>query len=159
MKQYSSVSRRFNRSLLCCALAGCMAMAAPAVFAQSTSATLQGRVSADSAPASGAYNLGGLPPGTYRIDVTAGGQTTSQNVTLAVGQTATLNLGVGGVAEAGTADARDLDTVVVTGAMMVETKTSEVATYVSQQQIELLPQNSRNFLACRWRRIDSRCGK
>jgi outer membrane receptor protein involved in Fe transport len=169
MTRYTPVPRRLGRSLLCCALAGCMAMAAPAAFAQSTSATLQGRVSADSAPASdarvtatnlatgltrsvqttasGGYSLGGLPPGTYRIDVSAGGQTTSQNVTLAVGQTATLNLGVGGIAEAGTSEARDLDTVVVTGTAMVETRTSEVATYVSQRQIELLPQNSRNFLA------------
>src|SRR3546814_9403230 len=30
---------------------------------------------------------------------------------------------------------------------MVETKTSEVATYVTQKQIDSLPQNSRNFLA------------
>jgi hypothetical protein len=169
MTQRTPAPRRFGRSLLCCALAGCMAMAAPVVLAQSTSATLQGRVSADSAPASdarvtatnlatgltrsvqatasGRYSLGGLPPGTYRVDVTAGGQTASQNVTLAVGQTATLNLGVGGIAEAGAAEVRDLDTVVVTGTSLVETKTSEVATYVSQRQIELLPQNSRNFLA------------
>src|SRR5690606_23996610 len=96
---------------------------------------------------SGAYNVGGLPPGTYRIDVTAAGQTTSRNITLAVGQTATLNLGVGGEPETATADARDLETVTVTAPVLVETKTSEVATYVSQQQIELLPQNSRNFLA------------
>ncbi|HRN61983.1 MAG TPA: TonB-dependent receptor [Luteimonas sp.] len=170
MKYKTQAPRRFNRSLLCCALAGCMLMAAPAAFAQSTSATLQGRVSADSAPASdaqvtatnlatgltrsvrttasGAYNLGGLPPGTYRIDVTAAGQTHTQNITLAVGQTATMNLGVGGVAETTTAgEAVDLDTVRVTAPVMVETKTSEVATYVSQTQIELLPQNSRNFLA------------
>src|SRR3546814_16331530 len=30
---------------------------------------------------------------------------------------------------------------------MVETTTSEVATYVTQKQIDSLPQNSRNFLA------------
>lgn len=169
MKPKHQRSIRLNRSLLCCALAGCMLVASPAVLAQSTSATLQGRVSADSAPssdarvtatnlatglsrtvqtsASGAYNVGGLPPGTYRIDVTAGGQTTSRTITLAVGQTATLNLGVGGEPETATAEARDLDTVTVTAPVLVETKTSEVATYVSQQQIELLPQNSRNFLA------------
>ena len=170
MKHKIQAPRRFNRSLLCCALAGCMWMTAPAAFAQSTSATLQGRVSVDSAPASdarvtatnlatgltrtvqttasGAYNVAGLPPGTYRIDVTAGGRTSSQNVTLAVGQTATMNLGVGGVAETAPAgEATDLDAVVVTAQALVETKTSEVATYVTQQQIEMLPQNSRNFLA------------
>src|SRR3546814_33731 len=98
--------------------------------------------------ASGSYNLAGLPPGTYRIDVTADGQTHSQNLTLAVGQTVTLNMGVGGVAETGPAgEATELAAVIVTAPAMVETKTSEVATYVTQKQIDSLPQNSRNFLA------------
>jgi hypothetical protein len=96
MTQRTPAPRRFGRSLLCCALAGCMAMAAPVVLAQSTSATLQGRVSADSAPASdarvtatnlatgltrsvqatasGRYSLGGLPPGTYRVRLTVDGK-------------------------------------------------------------------------------------
>src|SRR3546814_2205544 len=98
-------STRHNRTLLACALASCMLLAAPQVLAQSTAATIRGQVSADSAPAggatvtatnlatgltrsvqssaSGSYNLAGLPPGTYRIDVTADGQTHSQNLTLA----------------------------------------------------------------------------
>src|SRR3546814_1681067 len=60
----------------------------------------------------------------------------------------TLNLGLGGVPETGAAgEATDLDTVVVTAPAMVETNTSEVATYVTQKQIDSLPQNSRNFLA------------
>ena len=161
--------RGLERSLLSCALAGCMLLSAPAV-AQSTAGTIRGQVMADSAPAAqaqvtavnlatgltrsvqtnanGSYNLAGLPPGTYRIQVEADGQASSQNVTLAVGQTATLNLGVGGVAETTTAgEATDLDAVVVTGTSLVETKTSEIATYVSQKQIESLPQASRNFLA------------
>src|SRR3546814_16280893 len=59
-----------------------------------------------------------------------------------------MNLGVGGVAEtAQTGDATTLDTVTVTAPMAVETRTSEVATYVTQTQIEALPQGSRNFLA------------
>jgi outer membrane receptor protein involved in Fe transport len=170
MKSTHRSTRRHNRTLLACALASCMLLAAPQVLAQSTSATIRGQVSADSTPAGGAtvtatnlatgltrsatssagggYNLAGLPPGAYRIDVTANGQTQSREVTLAVGQTVTLNLGLGGVAETGPAgEATDLDTVVVTAPMMVETKTSEIATYVSQKQIESLPQNSRNFLA------------
>lgn len=163
-------STRHNRTLLACALASCMLLAAPQVLAQSTAATIRGQVSADSAPAggatvtatnlatgltrssassaSGSYNLPGLPPGTYRVDVTADGQTSSQTLTVAVGQTVTLNLGLGGVAETGPAgEATDLDTVVVTAPAMVETKTSEVATYVTNKQIDSLPQNSRNFLA------------
>src|SRR5690606_3398172 len=116
-------SRRLELSLLTCALAGCMLVPVPAL-AQSTGATLRGQVMADSTPAaqaqvtatniatgltrsvetgaSGGFNLAGLPPGTYRIDVSVNGQTSSQTVTLAVGQTATLNLGVGGVAETAT---------------------------------------------------------
>ena len=170
MKSMHRSTRRYNRTLLACALAGCMLVAAPQALAQSTAATIRGQVSADSAPAggatvtatnlatgltrsgtssaSGSYNLAGLPPGRYRVDVTADGQTHSQNLTLAVGQTVTLNMGVGGVAETGPAgDATNLDAVVVTAPAMVETKTSEVATYVTQKQIDSLPQNSRNFLA------------
>src|SRR5690606_13076432 len=169
MKRKSrSPSRRLERSLLSAALAG-MLLSAPA-FAQSTAATIRGQVMADSTPAAqaqvtatnlatgltrsgqtnanGSYNLAGLPPGTYRIDVNADGQSSSQNVTVAVGQTATLDRGVGGGAEtAAPGEATDLDAVVVTGQSLLETKTSEIATYVSQRQIESLPQASRNFLA------------
>lgn len=170
MKNQKQRNIRPTRKLLTCALASCLMLGvAPAVFAQSTGATLRGQVSADSAPAAdakvtatnvntgltrsvqananGGYSLGGLPPGTYRVDVEAGGKTSSQNVTVAVGQTATLNLGVGGVAPTASGEATTLDTVTVTAPMLVETKTSEIATYVSQKQIEALPQASRNFLA------------
>ena len=162
-------SRIFERSLLSAALSACMLLSAPAL-AQSTAASIRGQVMADSAPAAqaqvtatnlatglsrsvqtgpnGNYQLAGLPPGTYRIDVQANGQTSSQNVTVAVGQNATLDLGVGGVAETAPAgEATDMDAVVVTGTPMVETRTSEVATYVSPKQIESLPQTTRNFLA------------
>lgn len=163
-------SRSTTRTALSCALASCLAFAAAPVFAQSTSATIRGQVLADSTPAADAtvkatnvatgltrtaqaqnasYNLAGLPPGTYRVDVTANGQSSSQTVTVLVGQTATLNLGVGGVAEtAAPGEATDLDTVtVVAPPALIETKTSEIATYVTQQQIQALPQASRNFLA------------
>ncbi len=118
-----NASRVLRRTLLSCALGSALALSAPVALAQSTAATLRGQVSVDSAPAAdarvtatntgtgltrsaqvganGSYNLAGLPPGTYRIDVTANGQTTSETVTLRVGQTATLDLGVGGVAETG----------------------------------------------------------
>jgi outer membrane receptor protein involved in Fe transport len=164
------MARRHNRNLLCCALASCLAVAAPAAFAQSTAATIRGQVVVDSAPAAnaqvtatnlatglkrtvqtadnGSYTLVGLPPGSYRIDVAAAGQTNSKDVTVMVGQTATLNLGVGGLAAtATTGGATTLGTVEVVGAALAETKTSEVATYISQKQIEALPQASRNFLA------------
>jgi outer membrane receptor protein involved in Fe transport len=169
MKHQNHLARRHNRNLLCCALASCLAVAAPAAFAQSTSATIRGQVVVDSAPAAnaqvtatnlatglkrtvqstsnGSYTLAGLPPGDYRIDVSAAGQTNSKNVTVMLGQTATLNLGVGGVAGTPAGEATTLGTIEVIGAALAETKTSEVATYVSQKQIEALPQASRNFLA------------
>ncbi|WP_043689860.1 TonB-dependent receptor [Luteimonas huabeiensis] len=164
-----SASRSFNRTLLSCALGSALLLSAPLALAQATGATLRGQVSADSAPAAdarvtatntatglsrsvqasanGSYSLAGLPPGTYRVDVTANGQTSSRTVTLQVGQTATLDLGVGGVAETGPQEATDMDAVVVTAQSLVETRTSEVATYVTQKQIEALPQGTRNFLA------------
>lgn len=170
MKPQNHMARRHNRNLLCCALASCLAVAAPAAFAQSTAATIRGQVLVDSAPAAnaqvtatnlatgltrtvqsgsnGAYALAGLPPGSYRIDVTAGGQTNTKNVTVQVGQTATLDLGVGGLAEAPSAgDVTTLGTVEVVAPALLETKTSEIATYVTQKQIDALPQGTRNFLA------------
>ena len=75
--------------------------------------------------------------------MTANGKTSSQTVTLAVGQTATLNLPVGAAAgiDAGYRDR------VPASAALTETRTSEIATYVSQKQIDALPQGNRNFLS------------
>ncbi|MCL1633811.1 TonB-dependent receptor [Luteimonas sp. SX5] len=170
MKQLQAKKTHLNRRILSCALASCLAMVAGGALAQSTGATLRGQVTADSAPASGAsvtatntrtgltrtvqtlgggnYSLAGLPPGSYKVDVTADGKTTSKTVTLQVGQTATLNMSVGGLPEtATTGEATTLDTVTVIAAPLVETKTSEVSTYISTKQIESLPQGTRNFLA------------
>ncbi|WDJ99952.1 TonB-dependent receptor [Xanthomonas campestris pv. incanae] len=157
------------RKLLSCALASCLLLGAAPAFAQSTAATIRGQVTVDSAPAAqaqvtatnlatgltrtvqvtnGSYSVGGLPPGSYRLDVTANGQTTSQNVTVQVGQTATLNLGVGGEpATAAGGNATTLDAVQVKAPpVLVETRTSENATYISNVQIQNLPRATRNFL-------------
>src|SRR5690606_5756936 len=76
------------------------------------------------------------------------GQTQTRNLTLAVGQTVTLNLGLGGVAQTAPAgDATNLDAVVVAAPAMVGTKPSESAPYVPQDQTHSLPQRARNFLA------------
>ena len=93
-----NTQQHFNRSLLSCALAACLAMSAP-TMAQSTGATLRGQVDAVSkvtvtnvdtgysrstdASASGSYSLAGLPPGTYRVEGGAGG---SRTITLQVAQ-------------------------------------------------------------------------
>jgi len=163
---YLKRSTRFPQPrLLACALASCLALTAPTLFAQSTAATVRGQVTTATGPAgsaeivatnvatglvrrvqsnaNGTYTLAGLPPGTYRIDVSGDGTATSRTVTLQVGQVATLNLPLEGEVEA----AAQMDTVVVTADALVETKTSEIATYISQKQIEAIPQVSRNFLA------------
>ena len=48
------------------------------------------------------------------------GRPARENVTLQVSQTATLNLGVGGVAATATGEATTLDTVTVTAPLLVE---------------------------------------
>lgn len=159
---YSNRYRSCSRAVLRAAIASTLFIAAPHVFAQSVSATLRGQITANEAPASGAtvtatntatgfsrsvqtgaggtYTLVGLPPGQYRIEARANGATASQEVVLQVGQTATLDL------TAGAAPAGELDTVTVVATRLFETRTPEISTHVSLRQIELLPQNSRNFL-------------
>lgn len=141
---------------------------AGAASAQSSTSTLRGTVSSSASTsgatvtatevstgfvsrarvaADGGYVLPGLRPGTYRIEVTtAGGQTDSEVVNLGLGQTATLNLEPGATVAAPSDDAVAVADVVVTGRRLVEVRTSEVATNVTQRQINDLPQISRNFL-------------
>ncbi|MCD9031287.1 TonB-dependent receptor [Luteimonas sp. Y-2-2-4F] len=151
--------RAHRPALLACALAGCLLAAAP-VFAQSTGATLRGRVAA--APASaevtatnvatgasrrarigadGAYILVGLPPGTYRVEAGPG---TEQTVTLSVASTATLDLGAPAAAPGGAVT--DIDAVTVTAPLLRDVRTSEVGNTISLRQIQQLPQATRNFL-------------
>lgn len=161
LKRQETISLRARQSLLGAAIASCLLLSAPAL-AQTASATLRGEVNANEKPvaganvtatntqtgltrtvqtgARGAYTLAGLPPGTYKIEARAEGGATARLVTLQVGQTATLDLGVAAVAQ-------NLESVTVTATQLYEAKTSEVATYITPRQIEALPQNSRNFLA------------
>jgi outer membrane receptor for ferrienterochelin and colicin len=152
-----SKSPRFH--LLSVALAGCLlSLAAPSVVAQATGANVRGQATADTtvtatntdtgfsrsvqAGAGGRYALIGLPPGTYRIRFESGGETKSRDIVLRIGEAVTVDADT-----AQAAPSADLDTIVVVGTAVRETKTSEVATYVGQKQIEALPQASRNFLA------------
>ncbi len=107
--------------------------------------TRTGFVNRATATSSGAYALPNLRPGIYEITVqTADGQTLSQIVTLQIGQQAYLPFEVGAVSADGTSQLED---VVVTGSRnAVEVRTSEIATQVTAQQIETLPQSNRNFL-------------
>jgi len=133
------------------------ALACPSIsFSQSVDATLRGNAPANAqvtarnlatgntrrtqASASGSYTITGLQPGTYRVDAGPG---TEIVVTLSVASTATLDLVTG----TGTAEAEaPVEEVVVTGRRLNEVRTSEVATTVSPQLIETVPQLTRNFL-------------
>ena len=149
-----------------------VALATPAA-AQLTTSTINGIVSNGAKTASGAvvtavnvetnaitratagpnggYVLTGLRPGTYDISVGAAeaAAASKQRVIVGVGETATLDLdtAVTTAPVAGTASTTGAGgEIVVVGRRLAETKTSEVATNVSRQQIEDLPQNNRNFL-------------
>jgi outer membrane receptor protein involved in Fe transport len=147
MKKQVKVRRSLIASFVASALAS--AAAGPGmVWAQESGATLQGKTDANAevtaknvntgltrktkAGADGAYALVGLPAGTYAVDAGPG---TEQTVTLSVATTEVLDL-------------EKLQTVTVTGAAerLVEVKTSEIGTIVSQYQIETVPQLTRNFL-------------
>jgi len=99
------------------------------------------------AGADGSYTLSGLRPAPYTITTDIGGTAISQRVTVEIGQSATLDLAPPAAAPAGEAATTDGDAIVVVGQRLVETRTSEVATNISQQQIRRLPQTDRNFLA------------
>lgn len=132
--------------------------------AQVTSATVRGRVLSQGQPApagvqvvatnsdtgftkqattqeGGVYALIGLVPGTYQLKITGEGfQQTARAVRVQIGQTIDLDLQA--VPEAATMT----DEVVVTAERLVDMRTSEIATNVSLEQIESLPQGNRNFL-------------
>ncbi|HET9768904.1 MAG TPA: TonB-dependent receptor [Thermoanaerobaculia bacterium] len=92
----------------------------------------------------GHFALAGLPPGLYALAATSpGGATASQEIQLLLGQDVEVELSV---AE-NTPFTQDV-TVFGTGVqLLVETKSSEIATNVTPEQIETLPQGNRNFLS------------
>jgi outer membrane receptor protein involved in Fe transport len=153
-------SLRFERSILSAALACCLVCLGSQALAQTTGAAIRGQAAPQSvvtatnpatgltrtieAGASGNYALGGLPPGNYRLSIASGGQTVARDVVLRVGETVTLDAADMPAAEN---SAQSLDAIVVRGAVVQETRTSEITTYVSPKQIDALPQTSRNFLS------------
>lgn len=88
----------------------------------------------------GAFSTGPLPPGTYKVQVTAKGfSTVSQTVVVQVGNTATVNpkLSVG----------QESTVVEVQGStVQVNTEQATVQGVLTSAQIENLPVNGRNFL-------------
>jgi hypothetical protein len=91
--------------------------------------------------ANGFYNLAGLRPGRYALTIRRigfGAQTDTMNV--GIGQTISRNYTLSPATA-------ELSTVMVVAAPpAAETRTSEIATNVSEEQIEQLPTASRNFL-------------
>ncbi len=88
----------------------------------------------------GGYALPGLVPAEYDIQVRRiGNQPQASRVTVGIGQTLTLNYTLA-------TSAVQVADIEVTTTPLVETRTSEVATNVTQDQIEKLPTPSRNFL-------------
>jgi len=143
-------------SLMAAALAAAL-FSAPCAHAQLSSATIQGQVTRGAAAAAGtpvvavnqlngyaykavtradgSYILTGVAPGTYQIKV---GDQASELVTVSVGQTSQVNLAL----------QEGMTQVVITGsAARRDVAGSEVGTSVSRQQIEKLPQVTRNFLS------------
>lgn len=89
----------------------------------------------------GFYSLPGLPPASYQLTVRhIGHAPTTQPVQVQVGQVLTLDFRLA------SATVELEEVVVVSAAPVIDTRTSEIATNVTQQQINDLPQADRNFL-------------
>src|SRR5207248_184726 len=89
----------------------------------------------------GTFTLAGLRPGTYDITVSMPQyKPAARVVEVLVGQTVTVSLRV-------TPDLVYAENVQVVGSnRLVETRTSEISTNVTQDQVRYLPQDQRNFL-------------
>ena len=93
--------------------------------------------------ADGGYRLSGLSPGTYEIKVSAPSfKEQSRVVQVRVGDSVTADFLL-------TFEGVFVENVTVVGTatqVLVDTRNPELATSITQEQIELLPQGSRNFL-------------
>jgi hypothetical protein len=90
--------------------------------------------------ADGVYTLAGLRPGTYEIRVAMDQyKPQARTVQVLVGQTVTVDFTI-------SPDLTYSETVQVVSERLVDTRTTEVSTNVTEEQIRHLPQNSRNFL-------------
>ena len=148
-------------------LAPLLLTAAPAL-AQRTTATILGKVTpapaagttvvasnvetgaqlSDTTGNDGAYVLAGVPPGQYLLTVaTPDGKEALRLVSVQVGQSVELDIDLARqwAGASGAETIAGSETIEVVG-RLVDNKTSEVATNVSREQMDSLPQNNRNFL-------------
>jgi hypothetical protein len=87
----------------------------------------------------GSYVVNGMPAGTYEIRTGTEAAQKPQVITLAIGENASLDLVL---------PALPIEQVTIIGSVQrAGVKTSEVVTSVSPQQMQLLPQVTRNFLS------------
>jgi len=153
------------RHALAVAVTAVCLLSVQAPHAQVSSATLRGQITASgtAAPAGtpvvavnkatgivtrgttrddGSYVLVGLPPGDYELRVGEGAAQTTRDVSLRVGENATVDVATGGEGGGST------QTIVVTASAYRQgAKESQVGTNVSPQYIEKLPQATHNFLS------------
>jgi outer membrane receptor protein involved in Fe transport len=152
---------RSGNWLLLVLLGGGVIAASPA-HAQTTTANIQGTVSDESGAvpgatvvareaqsgfqfeavtgADGAFTLAGLRPATYQITVSMPQYKPAvRTIQVLVGQNVTADFKI-------SPDLAFTEAVEVVGERLVDNRTPEIATNVSEQQVRHLPQNSRNFL-------------
>jgi hypothetical protein len=144
---------------------GAATLSTPAAFAQATNTagTIQGEVTDPSGAAvpnakitlsqsstgfqrsitasgSGYYSVGSLAPGSYTIHAEASGfATTDSTLTVNVGVVTTGNIKLG-------LSGNTQQVEVQANAVSVDTQQTQIAGILSQQQIQALPVNGRNFL-------------
>ncbi|MFL6293854.1 MAG: carboxypeptidase regulatory-like domain-containing protein, partial [Thermoanaerobaculia bacterium] len=91
----------------------------------------------------GSFTLAGLDPGVYTLTVSSGAYSPqSRSVQLLLGQ----DVDVSFVLSPSEMFTEDVTVVGESVQLLVETKSSEIATNVTPRQMESLPQNNRNFL-------------
>lgn len=149
MASQKNIQQRFSGAISISAMALALALASPAQ-AQSDSSSLQGHVDG-AAPGTevvatdthtgrsvtgkvndtGDYEIIGLRPSTYKVEVAG---KPAQETTLLVGQTSYVDFYNKG------------NEIIVSGRAIRDVHTPSVATSVTPAQIENLPQNQRNFL-------------
>ncbi|MEO8275351.1 MAG: TonB-dependent receptor [Thermoanaerobaculia bacterium] len=143
-----------------------VALFAQPMFAQGTTSSVRGVIKDGSGPiadaqitatdvangfhrtvqtgADGAFSLQGLAPGTYEIKVSSPAVAEqSRKIQLLVGQNVVADFLV-------SPSEVVVEGITVTGEatdLLLDTRNSEISTNITQQQLENLPQNSRNFLS------------
>lgn len=143
---------------------------ATSVQAQVSSASLRGKITADSSVSevtavevatgtirktpvatNGSYVFASLRPGTYRLELTTpNGVKATEEFTLLVAQEAVLDFdlssdGTNNVSVAGAVN--DQNMIIVSGTRIRTLEGGEVGVNITQRDIEQLPQDNRNFLA------------